>query len=305
VVRSRALTALTRLVSAAMRRPTMLWVPPMPEAAARRRPSTHRDGARAVYFPSCVSRTMGRLPGEPSDRSLIDTLVTLAARAGQPVWVPDDVGGHCCGVPFSSKGYADANRLAVNRTIESLWRWSNGGQLPVVIDTSPCTYGLRTCRQALTAENQARFDALTLIDSVEFASRTLLPALTIRRRQGRVVLHPVCSVVKMGLAADLERVARACADKVVVPVDAGCCGFAGDRGWLVPELTESATRREAAEVSALSDVDGCYSSSRTCEIGMTRSTGRTYRSHLYLLEWASRDEPGDAAAAPPVSKAAG
>ena len=39
-------------------------------------------------------------------------------------------------------------------------------------------------------------------------------------------------------------------ERVIVPLDAGCCAFAGDRGFLVPELTASATRLEAAEVKA-------------------------------------------------------
>ena len=34
--------------------------------------------------------------------------------------------------------------------------------------------------------------------------------------------------------------------------------------------------------------DGYYSSSRTCEVGMTRATGEVYRSFLYLLESATR-----------------
>jgi D-lactate dehydrogenase len=289
LVGSRAMAALTRLPSIVLRRRTPRWLPPMPAAATGRGPATSRMDAAAVYFPSCVSRTMGRLPGEPHDGSVVDTMVTLAARAGLPLWVPDDAAGHCCGVPFSSKGYAEAHRLAVNRTVESFWRWTDGGRLPVVVDTSPCTYGLRTSRDVLDAVNQTRLDALTVLDSVEFAARTLVPALTIRRRHRRVVLHPVCSVLKMNVAADLEQIARACADEVIVPLEAGCCGFAGDRGWLVPELAASATRGEADELSALDGVDGYYSSSRTCEIGLSRSTGHVYRSHLYLLEWASRD----------------
>ena len=74
---------------------------------------------------------------------------------------------------------------------------------------------------------------------------------------------------------------------MVIPRDAGCCGFAGDRGFLFPELTASATRREAAEVTA-GAFDGHFSSSRTCELGVTRATGSVYRSFLYLLEAASR-----------------
>jgi D-lactate dehydrogenase len=283
----RLLSASTALVARALGRAAPRWVAPMPAPARPVGPHTPAAASVAVYFPSCVSRTIGRLPGEPGDLSLAGALVAVAERAGLPVLIPPGIEGRCCGVPFSSKGYVEAHRLMVNRTVESLWRWSDGGRLPVVVDTSPCTHGLRTCRGALDADNQARFDRLVILDSIEFAATSLLPRLDVRRRRRRVVIHPVCSVVKMNLAAELERVARACAEEVVLPPSAGCCAFAGDRGWLVPELTASATAREAAEVAAC-DADGHYSSSRTCEIGMTRATGQVYRSFLFLLEWATR-----------------
>ena len=271
---------------AGLRTPT--WLPPMPGPAPALRGEGRPPNAAAVYFPSCLSRTMGHLPGEQTELSLVDAMRRVASRAGEPVFVPEDAAGHCCGVPFSSKGYADAHSVTVNRTIERFWAWSDEGRLPVLVDTSPCAYGLRTCRPALTSENQARFDRLTVLDAVQFAADRLLPRLVVRRRQGTVVLHPVCSVVKMGLTPLLERVAAACADRVVVPLDAGCCAFAGDRGWLVPELTASATASEAREAKH-ARADGCYSSSRTCEIGMTRATGQVYRSYLYLLEWATSE----------------
>jgi len=81
--------------------------------------------------------------------------------------------------------------------------------------------------------------------------------------------------------------ATACPGRVLVPRDAGCCGFAGDRGFMVPELTAAATRMEAAEVKG-EVLDGHFSSSRTCEVGMTRATGACYRSFLYLLEACTR-----------------
>ena len=117
------------------------------------------------------------------------------------------------------------------------------------------------------------------------------PSCRRRTRCDSVALHPVCSVVKMNLTPKLEGIARACSNAVAVPVDAGCCGFAGDRGFLLPELTESATRHEANEVLK-QRYDGYFSSSRTCEIGMTRATGEVYRSFIYLLEQA--DEVGGA-----------
>jgi D-lactate dehydrogenase len=283
-----AMAGVTRLLRAAARQATPQWSAEMP-LAARRLPPTSAEDAQAVYFPACISRVLGALPGEPATPSLPEVLVTLAARAGVPLHIPRETEGVCCGVPFSSKGYAQAHRTAVNQAIERFWTWSREGRLPVVMDTSPCAHGLKEARPYLTPENQVRFDRLRILDPVEFAHDCLLPKLTVRRRTGSVALHPVCSLTKMGLTPKLEAIAAACAEAVLVPRDAGCCGFAGDRGFLFPELTASATRLEASEV-ATAHCDGHYSSSRTCEIGVTRATGQLYRSFLFLLEAATRED---------------
>ena len=91
----------------------------------------------------------------------------------------------------------------------------------------------------------------------------------------------------MGLEWSLERVAGAIAENVAVPASANCCGFAGDRGMLHPELTASATEEEAAEVDA-SPTDRYASTNRTCEIGMQRATGQPYEALIGLLEEATR-----------------
>jgi D-lactate dehydrogenase len=257
--------------------------------AAGRVPTTKKEGAQAVYFPACISRIMGRLPTEPKEKgqSLMEITVELARRAGVPVYIPSDVAGTCCGMPFSSKGFTRAHAIAANAAVERLWRWSEQGKLPVVIDTSPCTYTLKTARDYLTPENQGRFDQLRVLDAIEFVHDELLPKLTVKAKVNCVALHPVCSVTKMGITAKLEGIAKACSQEVLIPADAGCCAFAGDRGFLFPELTQSATQSEAAEVRA-KHPDACYSSSRTCEIGMTRATGQVYRSYMYLLEKGTR-----------------
>jgi D-lactate dehydrogenase len=193
---------------------------------------------------------MGRLPGEPDDQSLMEVLIALGKRAGVPVYIPSDVAGTCCGTPFSSKGFADAHKIAINNAIERCWSWSEQGRLPVVIDTSPCTYGFCTARGYLTEENQKRFDQMMFLDSIEFVHDTLLPRLNIHLRTDFIALHPVCSITKLGLTPKLEAIAKACRASVLVPLAAGCCAFAGDRRFLLSELTASATRLEAAEVKA-------------------------------------------------------
>jgi len=259
----------------------------MPLARRGLLPSRSREGAAAVYYPTCISRIMGTLPGEPDDTTNMQALLNISARAHIKLHVPSDIAGHCCGVPFSSKGFDAGNAAAVNHTIESFFRWSNSGELPIVIDTSPCTYGLKTCRPQLSEENQEKFDKLRILDSVEFAYSTIVPRLHIVRKMPSTALHPVCSSVKMGISAKLVSIAEACSDTVVVPQGAGCCAFAGDRGFLHPELTASATLCEVKELEPQRH-DGYFSSSRTCEIGMTRATGKLYRSYLHLLDYASR-----------------
>ena len=103
-------------------------------------------------------------------------------------------------------------------------------------------------------------------------------------------LHPTCSSTQLGLDPSLSRIAGVVAAAVVVPDAWSCCGFAGDRGMLHPELTASATAPEAAEVRAL-DADAHASCNRTCELGMTRATGADYRHVLELLEEATRPHP--------------
>ena len=281
----------TRLLNKATRRvmdePFWQWSAEMPRARRGALPVRAQADADAVYFPACISRIMGALPGEQREISVMQALLAVADRAGVKMYVPKDIPGHCCGVPFSSKGFEPAHAAALNHTVESFFRWSNEGKLPIVIDTSPCTYGLKTARPYLSRENQARFDALTILDSVEFAHDKLLHRLPIHRRVASVALHPVCSATKMAITPKLMRIANACSDSVCVPPDAGCCAFAGDRGFLFPELTASATKVEASQVLE-QEQHGYYSSSRTCEIGMTRATGKVYQSYVHLLEFASR-----------------
>jgi D-lactate dehydrogenase len=188
-------------------------------------------------------------------------------------------------MPFGSKGYREAQAIAANATIAELWTASKDGSLPVVVDTSPCAYAM-TSGEGLTDENKQRLARLRILDATAYFTTTVLPSLTPRRRAGTTVLHPVCSLVKMGNVPALTAVASACSERVFVPPSSGCCGFAGDRGFFVPELTEAATRIPATEVRAVT-ADGHYSSSRTCEIGMSRATGRSYRSWIHLLDWAT------------------
>jgi D-lactate dehydrogenase len=171
-----------------------------------------------------------------------------------------------------------------NRTAESLWRWSGGGRLPIICDASSCSLGLTNeIVEYLRPENRERHAKLTIFDSVAWAHDWLLPKLDIRRRVAAAVVHPSCSISHLKLASKLHALASAMADEAVTPAAAGCCAFAGDRGFLHTELTRSATAEEADEAHRR-EFDAYLGSNRTCEIGINLATGRDYESFVYKLE---------------------
>ncbi|OEU92067.1 oxidoreductase [Streptomyces abyssalis] len=266
------------------------WLPQIPAAAAKRLPATDRLAAAAVYYPACVNRIFGEPDGYVGP-SLPQSMVIVSARAGRPVWIPDDVVGTCCATIWHSKGYEAGNALMANRIVEAAWRWTDGGELPLVVDASSCTLGIgEEVVPYLSPANRKLHERLRVVDSVAWAAEELLPRLDIERRAGSAVVHPTCSMQHLGATEQLRAVAEACAEEVVVPLDARCCGFAGDRGMLHKELTASAAAPEAAEVTAR-DFDAYLSANRMCEVGMDHATGgRGYRSVLLELERATRPE---------------
>jgi D-lactate dehydrogenase len=239
-------------------------------------------GPGVVYFPSCLSRILGPLPGEDSVSTPVAVRDALAA-AGFAARYPEGLTGLCCGMPFASKAFPDAARLAASRTAEALWAASRDGTHVVVTDASPCA---GTLRDLAVTHLAASGRALTVLDFPTFWAREGLSRGKPARVSGTAVLHPTCTLVKMGGLPDLLAVARAYSEEVVVPPSAECCGFAGDRGFLVPELTRSATLRESGDVKAVLSADPdarLFSTCRTCEIGLSRGVGRPYRSIAHLV----------------------
>lgn len=235
-----------------------------------------------VYFPTCINRMMGG--AKDNKKSVPQTFMSVSNKAGIAVLVPDDINGTCCGQLFSSKGYKDAYIYTSNETVRKLWKWTSGGKLPVVLDVSSCTHTLQHCREVLSDENKAYFDQMSIIDSIDYLYDHVMPKLTEVRKKDSIVLHPVCTLKKMGLENKLFQIADRFAHKVNVPLTAGCCGMAGDRGFLFPELTAAATAPEAAEVKRGGEYSGYYSTAKTCEMAMSDAVSKNYESILYLVD---------------------
>jgi len=240
--------------------------------------------AEAVFFASCLGGMFGPEDGTDGATSAV---IHLCERAGVRIRTPDRLDGLCCGTPWKSKGMTRGWDRMRRRTVAALITATEGGRLPVVVDASSCDEGITSLLAGPAGGEPG--PPLRVLDAVEFAATVLMPKLTIRNRLTSIALHPTCAAIRAGTSKQaLESIAGQIADEVFQPVDAGCCAFAGDRGLLHPELTASATRAESADLAAAEQrrgrpFDAYVSSNRTCEIALTRATGRRYRHILEIL----------------------
>jgi D-lactate dehydrogenase len=276
----KAMTNLTRAIRKAL--PAFPLWPAQPIGPARL-PSNPPQPTPpdAVYFPCCMNRLMG---ADPQGKGGVgEALTSVAAKAGLHLLTPDNVRAHCCGQAFASKGFPPARALAANKLVESLWRWTRQGAIPVVLDISSCTQSLREAGSALTEENRQRLGKISVLDGLDFAVDHVIPRLPVTNQKEAVILHPVCSLYKMASVEKLKRLGEFAARRVTIPASAGCCGMAGDRGFYYPGLIAAATAAESKEVKALQTGDG-YSTSRPCELALTETTGKPYRSIFHLLD---------------------
>lgn len=240
----------------------------------------HKDKSphSIVYIPACINRLMGE---SESMQHITKHFSDVALKTGIELYIPSDISGSCCGQIFSSKGYKDAYAYKVNQFVEKLWSWSGEGERPVVIDFSSCVYTVLQSPGTLTVENSERLKSMQILETVQFLKYHIIPVAPAINKKKEIVVHPVCSIEKMNMQSILADVAGDFSEKLVIPTQAGCCGMAGDRGFLFPELTASACAAEAAEANATNS-DGYYSTSKTCEIALSDAAGKKYQNIIRL-----------------------
>jgi len=245
-----------------------LWSKDLP-SGGKPRAAQAEANADFVFFSSCLESMF--------EADTATSFKSLARKAGLKFVVPQEIASLCCGTPWKSKGLTDGYEVIVDSTYAALFAASDSGRLPIVCENSSCTEGLVKAMQSKANS------PLKMIDSVDFAAEYLLPELQVSRKLRSVALHPTCSSTLLGANENLEALAHAISAHVTIPLEWGCCAFAGDRGMLHPELTASATKSEATSLKG-QDFDAYLSTNLTCEIGMSRATGHTYKHILVQLD---------------------
>lgn len=251
------------------------WTPNMPTGATKITKDLVNagQGHKVVYLPSCINRSMGISKGyDKDDVELRIKTEELLTRAGYTIIYPENINSLCCGMAFSSKGFKEEGAHKAKELEDALMKASDDGQIPILFDMSPCFY---------TFKKANKNKSLKIFDPIEFMLDHVMPKLKVKNPRDVITVFPVCSVKKIGMEGKLQELAKMCAKKVAY-VESNCCGFAGDRGFSYPELNAHGQRHLQDQIPA-----GCkdgFSTSRTCEIGMSDHSNINFKSIFYLID---------------------
>jgi D-lactate dehydrogenase len=264
-----------------------LWNRYMPKGADKIKIGTVNDEntLKVVYFPSCINRTMGVSKYAENRASLTTITSRLLTKAGYEIIYPEGLSDLCCGMPFASKGYKQEGDMKSDELKKALLAASSNGKYPVLFDMSPCLYRMKE----YLSSNENGDSVLSLFEPVEFVYKFLSDKLKFNKLKKAVALHNTCSSTKMGLADMAVALSHMCAEEVIIPDGVGCCAWAGDRGFSYPELNASALRNLKDGIPG--HCHEGYSTSRTCEIGLSLHSGINYESILNLVDEATEKLP--------------
>lgn len=255
-----------------------LWLKNLPGASRKIENGNFTDSdMKVVYFPSCISRTMGT--NNKHEKDLPEVTMRLLKKAGYDVILPNNLNNLCCGMPFASKGFVKQGNQKAIELISALVKASNEGKYPILFDTSPC---LHRIKEFIEKRNRDYYSHLTFFEPFEFILEHVVDKIKIKKTDRPIAIHVTCSSHKMNLDDKIRKTANLLSDKVIIPTEVGCCGFAGDRGFTYPELNQSALKDLQSALTE--NCNEGYSNSRTCEIGLSEYSGIEYKSILYLID---------------------
>lgn len=226
---------------------------------------------KVVYFSSCINQTFANPYPDKNEQSLHQSIKNILKKANYELITPDTK-GLCCGMSFFSKGFKTQGNEQSKKLEKSLLKASQNGKFPILCDMSPCT---KTMLLHLDK-------SLVIYDSAEFVMEFLQDKLKFSKINQSVIIHQTCSTKTMQKEHHLVNLAQKCSTNVIIPQNITCCGFAGDRGFSFPELNKSALRNLKKQIP--NDAKFAFSTSKTCEIGLSEHSGLPYRSIIYLVD---------------------
>jgi D-lactate dehydrogenase len=255
------------------------WYDSMPRVASFKIKPRKKYDKNVVYFSSCINKAFGTSKKSSDKRDLNQVVESLLNKAKYNIIYPNNDKSLCCGVPFESKGFKKEADEKLEALFFELFEASNYGEYPILCDNSPCTYRM---------VNNLNDMGLNIYEPIEFSLKYLVPNLEVKQSDEPIVIHTTCSAKKMKLEEKFLELSHLLSMDVLVPKNVNCCGFAGDRGFNFPELNKSALQNLKFQIEP--KVRRGFSTSKTCEIGLSHHADVDYNSILYLLDNVSNEK---------------
>ena len=219
--------------------------------------------AETIMYPSCVGRI---LSGDSTGTSNVEYMIMLSNHVGTKLHVLDDYDDFCCGMSFDSHGQRKVGIRMAEKLTSKLYKDSDNGRIPIVIDNSPCTYHLKDYIKG------SNYD-LTILDIIEYLD-SVKEKCNINPINEKYFVHAPCSAEKMSLNNRFHSLMDDCVSEVMIDEEQKCCGAAGDKSLRHPGLSAYASNKLLLHDSCSDGV----SSSITCELGMSEATGKNFKN---------------------------
>lgn len=247
---------------------------------------THIATKKVFYFSTCINRVFAPSVRALDKRPLQEVFESLCKKAGIRVIYPHNLENLCCGKAF--KDYPKTSEQKAQELYESLKKLKENEEIiEVVCDHSACSYELmQTIKHKQDSQN---LNDIKIFDMPQYIANVLLERLHITPLNEDIALYAMCATKKGGWESTLDYIANSCTNgKVIKHTKTQCCGFAGNKGFVCPELNESALRELSEFYAQKRGVDKHlkrgFASSSTCEIGLNDKTHIMWQNLLYLVD---------------------
>lgn len=212
---------------------------------------------KALLLPACPNRifSSANISNKYPSQLILEKL-------GFEVEYPENVNSKCCGQMYNSMRNLEQESI-IEKDLQSI---DYSKYDVAVIDNSSCS-------------NFVKNNDVEIIDINKLILANL-ELLNIQQKYNSLALHIDCSTRKQNIDQKYIDVLSKCAKEVITPEGIYCCGFAGDKGFSVPELNASSL---SSLHSQIANCDIGVSFNRTCQIGLSHHGKLKYVSFVDLI----------------------
>lgn len=233
------------------------------------------ESNNVVYFTSCMNRAFSpskRLLKNVSKRSVVEVFTSLCKKANVNIIYPDKIENICCGKAFVN--YNDLQNDNLKNLISILNKASNNGKIPIVLDHSACSVHLH---------NALKDSNLKIYDLPLYIYEFIAPILKFNIKNEDIAIYAMCALKKSKTDWVIEALAKYCTNGKIIKNDIFCCGFAGNKGFFIPELNRNALS-SLKNFYDIKNLKRGFGSSITCEIGLNDYSGLYWQHIVYLVD---------------------